>query len=420
MSDLYHRLLKIAKEESVSNFIHLSLNQGVNILVALILTPYLFQTLGEDQFGLVSVALTVILLFGMLVNYGFNLTVPQTLAVIRNNIAAKQSLINEAIVTRLLISLVLAVILLLGTYYLGLFEGYSIILAFSVIQLFNDALYPIYILQGFDRLSWIAKANAISKLLYLGLVIVFVNSPADSIWVNFLLGSTGLLVHGILLMLIYRSESIKLQWVGFDRIGYWLSNNFQFFLSTVAGYITVNAGTIILKNFVDNAELGFYALAQRVAILLRTVPVFITQAITQEASRLYVEDKSKFEAYLKKTERNGLIITFIVCFLFAIFSKIVVRILAGESIGLSANLLSILSFLPFIGMFNITNMVRIYVSQEKYILSMANWITTGFMLIVCTVACYFFNSYGLAFGLVLVEIFNYFIHLILLKNRGLR
>lgn len=411
--------MKFAKEESVSNFIHLSLNQGVNIVVALILTPYLFQTLGEDQFGLVGVALTVILLFGMLVNYGFNLTVPQTLAVIKNDTVAKQDLINEAIITRLLISLVVAVILIVGTQYLGFFQEYSLILAFSVIQLFNDALYPIYILQGFDRLSWIAKANAVSKLLYLGLVIVFVNSPSDAIWVNFLLGGTGLLVHGFLLYLVYRSESIKLKLISLSRIGFWLTHNFQFFLSTVAGYITINAGTIILKNFVENAELGFYTLSQRVAILLRTVPVFVTQAITQEASRLYTQDRQKFEDYLRKSQRNGLLITFAVCFSVAILSKYVVRILAGEYITLSANLLSILSFLPFIGMFNVSNMVRIYVTQQKYILSKANWITTVFMLLVCSLACYYFGSYGLAVGLVSVEIFNYAIHRLYLVKAGL-
>lgn len=418
MKSLFNSVRQLSSNTSLQNFFHLSLNQGVNIIVALTITPYLFQTLGEEQFGLVSVAISVILLFGMLVNYGFNLNIPQMLVLIKNDTSAKQTLINEVIFTRLFFSLILTVFLLMATQYLGLFQGYSLILAFSITQLFNDALYPMYILQGFDRLSWIAKANAISKLLYLGLVILMVNSEADAKWVNFLLGGTGLLVHGILLVYLYQAESIKLKWVAFSRIKFWLTNNFQFFFSTVASYIAINGGTVILKSFVDNTELGFYALAQKVAVLLRMIPGLVSQSIFQNATRLYAEDKTKFEAYLKINQRNGLIITFVICFLFCLFSKWVVRILAGEFIPLSANLMIILCSLPFIGMFNVSNMIRILVAQKKYVLSKATWITTIFMLIICSIGSFYYGSYGLAFSLVIVEIFNYVVHRVLLIGSG--
>lgn len=384
------------------------------------MTPYLFQTLREENYGLVSLAFTLTLLFGMLVNYGFHFNIPQKLALLRDNTEEKEQIINELICTRLFLSFVMVVIIWLCSRYLGLFQGYSIILVFSTVQLLNDALYPMFILQGFDRLSWLSKANAVSKLLYVLLVVMFIDSPEDAKWVNFILGGSGFVVHGGLLVFIYRAESIKPRWVEFKRIKYWLTNNFQFFFSTVAGHITVNGGTIILKSFVDNTELGYYALTQRVAILLRTVPVFITQAIIQNATRLYADDRSKFDSYLKNSQRNGLIITFMVCFLLAITSKWVVRILAGEYIPLSSNLLIILSALPFLGMFNVSNMIRVLVAEEKYILSKANWITAVFMVIICSIGSYYHGSYGLAFALVIVEIFNFLILHYYLVKRGLK
>ncbi|MBO3699738.1 oligosaccharide flippase family protein [Roseivirga sp. E12] len=392
------------------NFFHLSLNQGVNVVVALLITPYLFQTLGEAEYGLVSVALTVVLLCGMMVNYGFNLNTPQKLTLIRNDVNAKEILINEVIFTRVFLSVVLAILLLVCTNYLGLFEGYSAILAFSVIQLFNDALFPMFILQGFDRLSWIAKANAISKLMYLALVILVVHSVADAKWVNFLLGSTGALIHGFLLIKVYQSESIRLRWVAFERIRHWLWHNFQFFSSTIASYILINGGFILLKNFVTDAELGFYALAQRVAVLLRMVPVFVTQSIIQKASRLHEKDKDKFESYLFQASKIGILITLATGLIVATFSKWIVRVLAGEFIPLSAELMAILGFLPFLSMLNVPNMIRILVKEQKYVLSKAIWITTTFMLVLSIVGSYFYGSYGLSVALLISELINYFVH----------
>lgn len=412
-------MIESLRGKTTSNFIHLSLNQGVNIVTALVLNRYLFQTLGEEQYGLVSVALSVVLLFGMLANYGFNLNIPQKLAIVKDDMLAKQDLINEVTITRLVLSSGVAILLIVSTTYLGLFKGYSIILAFSVLQLFSDALYPMIILQGFDKLSWIAKANAVSKLLYLGLVVLAVNAASDAKWVNFLLGATGLLVHGIVIILIYRAESIRFKWVAFSRIRFWLWSNFQFFFSTVASYILINGGLIVLKNFVSDAELGFYSLGQKVAVMLRMVPIFITQSIIHNASRLYEQDKKEFESYLKRSQRNGLLIAILICFVAAASSKWVIRVLAGEFIPLSSNLMSILCLLPVIGMLNVSNMIRILVADQKYILSKAIWITTGFMLMASLIGSYCFGSYGLAVALVLAESFNYLVHFILLKRAGL-
>ena len=153
--------------------------------------------------------------------------------------------------------------------------------------------------------------------------------------------------------------------------------------------------------------------------MLRMGPVFITQSIIHNASRLYDQDKKEFEDYLKKSQRNGLLIAILICFVAAASSKWVIRVLAGEYIPLSANLMAILCLLPVIGMLNVSNMIRILVADQKYILSKAIWITTGFMLVSSLVGSYYFGSYGLAIALVLAEFFNYLIHLILLRRAGL-
>ena len=408
-------LSQFLKNVPFKNFVNLSLNQGINVVTALIITPFLFQTL-EEQYGLVALGFTVILLFGLLVNYGFNLNTPGKLALVKADRKALELMINEVISTRLLISVVLALMLFVSIHYFNAFSGYSVIVIFSAVQLFNDALFPMFILQGLDRLSWISTANAISKLLYLCLVLLFINDVADARWVNFILGGTGVVVHAGLLAFIYKKEQLHFYWVGFRKIGTLLLNNFQFFSSTVASYILINGGFILLENFVSDTELSFYALAQRVSLLLRMVPLFITQAILQKTSRLYKEDVTRFNRYLSGSYRNGLVFTFFMGLVFSISSKWVVWVLAGKYIPMSANLMAILSFLPFLAMLNVSNMIRILVADQKQILAKATWLTSILILLSGSISACYFGSFGLAWVLIFGELFNFLIHRALLKG----
>ena len=66
------------------NFINLSLNQGVNIVATLIYTPLLFQKLGDENFGLIHLAFSIIIILTILVNYGYNLNGPIKIAQSKN------------------------------------------------------------------------------------------------------------------------------------------------------------------------------------------------------------------------------------------------------------------------------------------------------------------------------------------------
>ena len=61
---------KKVKNIFIKNFINLSLNQGLNILIAIIVTPILFQNLGDSQFGLVNYAFSIF----MLISIAFDFT----------------------------------------------------------------------------------------------------------------------------------------------------------------------------------------------------------------------------------------------------------------------------------------------------------------------------------------------------------
>tara|TARA_B110000003_G_scaffold55506_1_gene55532 strand:+ start:3055 stop:4308 length:1254 start_codon:yes stop_codon:yes gene_type:complete len=402
----------------IKNFFNLIINQGVNIFIALLATRILFERLGEVQFGFVNLALSVVLLLSISVSYGYHLNGPKRIALFRDESKKKQILINEIIVTRIIIAISMAIFLFCLTYFFGFFKPYSTLLYYSLILLFSEALFPMFYFQGNDKIAWFSLINIFAKGAYLLLIILIIKTPNDAIYVNFLFGFTSFLVYIIFWIFIYKKEKIKWVWVSIYNIKKRLIENFQFFISSIAGHVSIHSGLIILASFVNNTDLGKFALAQKIGLLMRMVPVFFTQAILQKATILFEKDKIEFKIYVNRIFVIGLVITFLMGLMVIILSKWIIFLLAGSYVVYSENILKILAFIPFLSMLNFNNMIEILVNEKKYLLTKATWITAIIMLILAIISSYYYGGYGLSIALVITEIVSFIVYSsLLIKNK---
>lgn len=407
---------RVVKGTSFINFFHLGLSQAINVLVALMATPYLYQRLGEAEFGRVNLALSIVLLLSVLVNYGFNLNAPKRIALIKKDSSELSSLISDVLIFRAIIGLALVGLILILIKWFSLFENNGLIVSLSLVILLSEAFFPQFILQGLEKLKWLSIANMLSKIVYLCALYIFISSATDSIYVNFLFGCSALLINIVLLIVIFRHLNLTLRPLRLVGVSHYLRTNFNFFLSTIAGQVSIYGGLIILTNFVSDTELGKYSLAQRVAFLMRLVPVFLAQAILQNASRLFFEDRERFDIYLRKVTFLGLFLTGVLSFTVFFTSKWIVFLVGGEYVQQAEYLLKVLAFVPFLGMFNIPNMIKILVSEQQLVLAKATWLVAIFMLALSFLGSMWFGSEGMAYALLLTELFNFIVHSILLRR----
>ena len=400
----------------IKNFSNLSINQGINILVAIIATPILFQNLGESSFGLINLSFSIFILLSIIISYGYHLNGPKHISLI-TQINKERDLINELISIRIFLALIVSLLIILITYFSSLFDGYSIIILFSIPILWSEAIHPVFYLQGKNNLSILAILNSFSKLIYLAFIILFIKSPEDAYKVNLMFGMSLYIVYLFFWLKIYLKNKIKFVWSSFEKLIYRLKENFEFFFSSIAGHISIHSGLIILKLFVDNFELGKFALANRIALLLRMVPVFIVQSVLQSATLISRENNSGLKEYLNYYYWWGLVITFIIGLFFLIFSKWIIIIFAGEEIEYSTQILSLLSFIPFLAMLNFKNILIILIEEKKRILNKATWISTLVMITISVIFSYLYGGLGLAIALLFSEIFSFIVHSILLSNQ---
>lgn len=399
------------------NFFNLIFNQGINILVALSVTRILFERLGEAQYGLINLALSVVLLSSISVSYGYHLNGPRRIALLKTDPEKKQILITEIIVTRIILAIGMAIFLFCLNYFFSFFKSYSTLLYYSLILLFSQALFPMFYYQGNDKIAWFSTINVFAKGSYLISLLLFINTPKDATYVNFLLGFTALIVYIVSWILIYKKEQIKWIWVSVHNIKRRFIENFQFFISSIAGHLTIHGGLIILASFVNDIVLGKFALAQKIALLMRMVPVFFTQAILQEATILFKKSKIEFNIYINRIFVVGLLTTFVMGLTVIVFSKEIIYLLAGSYVIYSQIVLKIMAFIPFLSMLNFNNMIKILVDENKHLLSKATWITAIVMLILAVIGSYYYGGYGLSIALVLTEVVSFIVYSrLLMKN----
>ena len=406
---------KKSKNIFIKNFTNLSLNQGINILIAIVATPILFQNLGDSQFGLVNLAFSIFMLISIVVSYGYHLNGPKQISLL-NKLEKEADTIKDIVSLRLFIAIIISIVIIALIYLTDFFNSYELIILFSIPILFSEAIHPVFYLQGKNNLSVLAILNAFSKLFYLGLIILSIKNQNDAFKVNLLYGSVLSLVFLVYWGLFFYKNKLKFNFVDLDKIKFRLKENFQFFMSSVAGHISIHSGIIILKLFVNNSELGKFALANKIAFLLRMIPVFIVQSVLQNASIINQNNPLALKKYLNYYFKRGLILTFITGLFFTIFSKWIIIIFSGQEIIYSNQILSLLSFIPFLAMLNFKNILLILVNEKKEILNKATWISAFIMIPLAIVLSYYCKGFGLAIALLISEFSSFIVHTILLSK----
>ena len=273
-----------------------------------------------------------------------------------------------------------------------------------------------FYLQGSDKIFPQVLLNFFSKCSYVLLIIYFVTDVEDAYLVNFFYG----LSVTILFALFWFNYSIKYRFfvlfISLNNLKFRIKENFELFLSSISTHFTINSPLIILSFFSTNSELGRFTLAFKVAFVVRSVPVFFIQSVLQNASKIYNKSNEDYEYYLLRYYKYGLFFTFLLALLMILFSDFIIQIFADENIEYSSNILSIMSFIPFLAMLNFKNIIHILIKDFKVLLNKASLYTLIFMTLSSIILSYYYSGYGLAFALVLTELFSFSIHSLLLKN----
>ncbi|GGF27626.1 oligosaccharide flippase family protein [Echinicola rosea] len=395
---------QLIRHKSVQNFIFLLIIQSSNILISLIVMPLLIQSIGVDQFGLVSLALSVILIANVFVGFGYNLSGPRDVALNQKDPKTLSAILSTVISSKLVLAVLAAISLLIAVKGFGFFPEYQVILIYSLLMLFSEATLPVWFFQGMEKMKLVSVANVFSKLLYLAGIVLFIQGPTDAKWVNFFFGGSALSINLLVLTYLNAELKVTVYFIGFINVVRSWKNNVYLFLSAMASHISVSGGLVVLSFFATANVLGMYSLAERVAMVLRLFPSIVVGAVFPNASKLFIDDKDSFFRFVSRVYKTTLIFSAGISLTVYLLAPFIIKILAGEhNMTTSVKFLQILAFVPFMATLNIANMVLMLVSDQRKILFNSSWAFCLYMLLASIGLTSWLGGQGLAISMLSTE-----------------
>ena len=392
------------RNKSLQNFLFLALIQSSTILISLISMPLLIQSIGAEQFGWVNLSFSVIIVFNILVGFGFNLNAPREVALNQSNKEALSQLVSNVFSAKILLAVFSTILILIGAYGLNLFQGYQTVLVLSVFLLFSEATFPLWFFQGMEKMKLISIANVFSKLLYLLGIVLFIRDPEQSKWVNFILGASGLGINILLLFYIHYALDIRFYKPRFLELFTLLKNTGLLLLSNIVTHFSINGALVVLSFFASATTLGLFSLAERISMVLRMFPSMVIHSIFPNASKLLKEDLSAFISYLKKVSFVALAVGLTVSLAVFGLAPVIIQVFSKAEFADSISYLRVLAFIPFLACLNIMNVVIFLVNGQNNLMFKSSWMMGLFMVSNSIFLTSQYGAIGLCYAMLSTEI----------------
>jgi PST family polysaccharide transporter len=399
------KVLPKLNNKIVQNFFSLSILQFVNMLIPLLLLPYIIRIVGIEKYGIIAFSYATIQFFIMFVEFGFNYSGTRSIAVNRNRINVIFNYVMKIKFIFLIISLMLLLILI---SFVDKFSDNYLIFLYTFGTVIGYALTPSWFFQGLERMKILAIVNIIVKVFFAWLIFLLVKEERDYYYVP-LLQSLGFIISGLILTIYtikkYAIKNVKLKKV---KVFYYIRKSYNIFLSIGATSLYISANTLILGFTTNDTMVGYFNIAEKIARTARMLFNPFVQAIFPHLSNKF-KKLSAVESIneLKIITYTILPIILIGVILIIIFSTNILFIFGDENlVNSSANLdLQILSFILLFGTFNhiFGFLGLVNLNHEKEFKNYVLW--SGIINIVLVIGLStFFQDIGASIGVIITEV----------------
>lgn len=405
-----NKVKNLSQNKKMQNFSFLTIAQAANYILPLLAFPYLIRVVGIDNFGIIMFVLATIQFLKIISDYGFTLIAVKDIAQNKNNILLLNEITSNVLSTKLLLLLISSILLISSLSIFGKLESIEIYI-FAILVVLGESLFPNWFFQGLEDMKYIAILQFVSKLVFIILILILINSKEDYIYVLLYQAIGTLLMAFIGLYLLRKKYNINLELPKISKIIYYLIEGWHLFISTFFVKIYNSTNIIILGFLVSNSMVGYYALAEKVVLAFSSlIGSPLNQTIYPHLSRLG-NNFDELKISVKKFASILFVIGLLSSLFVFIFAKYIILILSGEENQYVITLLQIMSlsiiFFPFGGFFT---QILIILKENKLVMKTTIQTAIAHYIIFIPFA-YYFEAMGVACTLLIVRIIHTLIHL---------
>lgn len=312
------------------NMLYLTLLNFITYLSPILLIPYLIKTVGEEKFGIYIFSWTFIFYFVFIVNYGFDFSATNQIAIYKNNRDKISSIFFNIIFIRITIAILCMFGIYIAANTIHILFPYRQSLYFGFGIVFGIALFPSWLFQGMEQMKFITIINAITRLLPLLFIFLLIHQ-ADQYQYVILIQAIGFIIGGIFSFLFaikhykltYHRPSLKIMIQQ-------LKDGWSLFLSTVGMTLYRETNVFIMGFTLGNYSLiGYYSVADKFIRFAQTLAMPIAQSLFPYFSRKFYTNKESSLLIMTKFGKLYLSLLTFIALIMLITIKPIIKIYLG-------------------------------------------------------------------------------------------
>lgn len=398
MSDITDKIIR--HKVLFQNFSYLTLLESFGLIFPLLTYPYLIRIFGKEIYGLVIYVQTIVSYLGIVINFGFNVSITKDISQNRTDKNKLRELFTGVYILKLLIAVLLFIIYVIVLSSLHI--NHKTLYYISYGLCLQEILFPIWFFQGMEKMKFITYISFFSRLLFLCCIFLFVKNESDYLLVPIINSLGGILTGIISIMTIKKTFDVYFVRVGYRFLKTLFVDSIPFFFSRLSSLIMERANFIIIGNTLGYAEVAIYDLAFKIINVLKTPFMLFAQVLYPNTA------KSRNMELVKKSFYFSIIlgVLFAMCLMF--LSRVIVVFLGGTQMLAAVPLVRILGiYLPIVGCSTILGASALVVSNQikAYNRSVIGSFIMYVILIIIVMITRQINIYTLSVIYIIDELF---------------
>lgn len=345
--DVNNRLLK--------NIFSLGWLQALNYIVPLVVLPIMIRSLGNYNFGRLSLCISIVNYCLIVVDFGLNMLVTKDVSENRDNNDILSKIFTKTILIKLFLAVVILVVVIVLAAYVEMISNNINVIFLLYFLVLGQSIFPVWFFAGMENLKFSLIVNTIGKLLYLVLMFLFVREPRDIYMAAIITSSIPFIIGITGVFYVTKKHNVSFLWVPIKDVVLYAKNSFDLFMTNIFTSIYINLPMIVVAGFFGYNAAGSYATAEKIIGAFKNVFVPISQAIYPNITNHIKNDKNDAKLKIKSFLRLFIVIGVVISIVVYSCSDYMVYIVAGNKFNESADLLKIMALLPLF--FGVSNML---------------------------------------------------------------
>lgn len=397
--------MKFQDSTVLRNFIYLFTNQFFNLIIPLLVFPFLIKTLGIANFGLYSIAYASVIFCYMLCDYGFNFSGSKYIAIHREDIKKRDKAFSSILFIKLAIAVVASLVWVIYIFCNSKFDHFTLFAMLFIGMIFGNAINLQWFFQGLEKLGWFSTINSVIKLIS-NVAILFVIKSPDDMYLIPLIYSIAFLLSGIItiFMAVYVIK-VKISFFPFRYFSQFIKEGFDYFVTISTTSLVFN-GTIIILGFFEKNILiiGAFSVLDRILKILVSMYVPYSTAIYPRNMANFQISEEKGIQSVFKYGLIALVLSFICIVFIQFFSEKILFFLDPHLISYSRWLQVFSIWLFFIIVNNLIGYHYLNGLNKSSLFRNINIIYTIITLVLMIFGCAFYSFKGCVFAVLSGEI----------------